>query len=222
MKKKNYYIFKMDLNCLNILSIILLIGFLIFNHFVVGYDVFNKLFAMDNLFRIVLYYFLYAIIHEILHAISYVLNGGSFNKIIFGVMLEKGILYCLCKQNISKKNILISLMAPFFVIGICTYIIGVYLDIPILVLLSIANMSGCVGDLVMFKYIFKLKDIEFSEFDDPTSFAIYSSSDVSKINHFGLKYVGKKDNINKKNLNKFVISRASILFILFIFIICFF
>lgn len=222
MKKKNYYIFKMDLNCLNILSIILLIGLLIFNHFVVGYDVFNKLFAMNNLFRIVLYYFLYAIIHEILHAISYVLNGGSFNKIIFGVMLEKGILYCLCKQNISKKNILISLMAPFFVIGICTYIIGVYLDIPILVLLSIANMSGCVGDLVMFKYIFKLKDIEFSEFDDPTSFAIYSSSDVSKINHFGLKYVGKKDNINKKILNKFVISRASILFILFIFIICFF
>ena len=222
MKKKNYYIFKMDLNCLNILSIILLIGLLIFNHFVVGYDVFNKLFAMNNLFRIVLYYFLYAIIHEILHAISYVLNGGSFNKIIFGVMLEKGILYCLCKQNISKKNILISLMAPFFVIGICTYIIGVYLDIPILVLLSIANMSGCVGDLVMFKYIFKLKDIEFSEFDDPTSFAIYSSTDVSKINHFGLKNVGKKENINKKILNKFVISRASILFILFIFIICFF
>ena len=222
MKKKNYYIFKMDLNCLNILSIILLIGLLIFNHFVVGYDVFNKLFAMNNLFRIVLYYFLYAIIHEILHAISYVLNGGSFNKIIFGVMLEKGILYCLCKQNISKKNILISLMAPFFVIGICTYIIGVYLDIPILVLLSIANMSGCVGDLVMFKYIFKLKDIQFSEFDDPTSFAIYSSTDVSKINHFGLKYVGKKDDINKKILNKFVISRASILFILFIFIICFF
>lgn len=222
MKKKNYYIFKMDLNYLNILSIIILILLFLFNNYIIKYDLFDKLFEMSNWFKIVFYYFIYAVLHEIIHALSYVINGANFKKIIFGIMLEKGIMYCLCKQNVSKKNILISLMAPLVIIGIFTYIIGVYFDIPMLVLMSIANISGCAGDIVMFKFISKLSNIEFSEFDDATSFALYSSNDVSKVKHSGLIYVGKKDDIVRKDLNKFIISRISIAIILFMFIISFF
>jgi hypothetical protein len=83
-------------------------------------------------------------------------------------------------------------------------------------------MSGCVGDIAMFNFISKLKNIEFSEFDDPTSFAIYSSNDVSKYKHYGLKFIEKRDSLDRKDLNKIVISRFSILFILFVFIISFF
>ena len=90
-----------------------------------------------------------------------------------------------------------SLLTPFFVIGIFTYIVGVYFDIPILVMLSILNISGCSGDLVMFNFISKLKNIEFTEFDDATSFALYSSNDISKFKHKGLKYIGKKEPFSK-------------------------
>lgn len=222
MKKKDYYIYKMDLAYLNVLSIVLLFGLLIFNQYVVKYNLFNKIFEMDNLFDLVFFYFIYTLIHELLHSFSYVLNGAKFKKVVFGVMLEKGILYCLCKQNISKKNILCSLLTPFFVIGVFTYIIGVYFDIPLLVMLSILNISGCSGDLVMFSFISRLKNIEFTEFDDATSFALYSSEDLSKYKHKGLKYVGKRDSVLRKDMNKIVISRVSLAIILFMFVLLFF
>ena len=53
-------------------------------------------------------------------------------------------------------------------------------------LLSIFNISGCSGDLVMFFFFLtRDKDIMYTELDDPTSFAIYADHDVSKYNHFG-------------------------------------
>lgn len=222
MKKKEYYIFKMDIAYLNVISIILLFGLLIFNQYVVRYNLFYKILEMENLFELVFLYFIYTIIHELLHALSYVLNGAKFKKVIFGIMLEKGILYCLCKQNISIKNILCSLLTPFFVIGIFTYIVGVYFDIPVLVMLSILNISGCSGDLVMFNFISKLKNIEFTEFDDATSFALYSSNDISKCKHKGLKYIGKKDLVLRKDMKKIVISRISLAFIIFMVVLLFF
>ena len=86
----------MDLNYLNILSIIILILLFLFNNYIIKYDLFDKLFEMSNWFKIVFYYFIYAVLHEIIHALSYVINGANFKKIIFGIMLEKGIMYCLC------------------------------------------------------------------------------------------------------------------------------
>lgn len=224
MKKKSYYVFKLDMMYLNIFSIFLLIILLLINHYIFNYNIFEKLlFDGSNWFRILFYYLLYAIMHEILHATSYVINGGKFNKVIFGVMLEKGILYCLCKQNITKKNILISVITPFILIGIITYFIGLIYDIPMLIFLSIVNMSGCAGDLVMFRYISKLKNnVQFSEFDDATSFAIYASYDVSKVKHPGLKYVGKKESIIRKDLSKFIISRFSIIFLIILFMLSYF
>ena len=47
-------------------------------------------------------------------------------------------------------------------------------------------------------------------------------NDVSKIKHSGLNYIGKKDNIVRKDLNKFIISRLSLAFILFMFLFSFF
>ena len=121
----------------------------------------------------------YLVLHEVLHSIAYVLLGADYKNITYGAHLEKGVLCCLCKQNITKTNILISLLTPFFFLGVVTYSLGVVLDSPILIALSIVNISGCAGDIIMFLDFLFLKKFQYSEFDNPTAFALQGSEDFS-------------------------------------------
>lgn len=212
---KKYYVFKMNMPILNLLSFVLLfifvgIGLLVYKSFWKEYT--------DNLLMMALFlliYFFYMVLHEIIHAIFYRINGAKGKYITFGIHLEKSILCCLCKQDISKRNICISLLSPFILIGIITFIIGAIFKIPMLFLLSIFNIGGCIGDLIMFMFIIRLpKDIKYAEFDDPTSFAILSSEDLSNKKPFGLKYECTKDSLEQKDLKKVRISKMSIAFFL--------
>jgi hypothetical protein len=153
------------------------------------------------------------VLHELLHAFSYRIHGAKGKNITFGVHLEKSILCCLCKQDISKRNICTSLLYPFFFLGVVTYIVGAIFKLPMLFLLSIFNLGGCIGDLVMFMFISKLpKDIKYAEYDDPTAFAILSSEDLSERKPFGLQYIEKKDKLEQKDMKKVRISKMSIAF----------
>ena len=216
--KKRYYLFKLNLTTLNILSIIIFVFMLIISSLFFEFNIMN---LSNNWFGLLFWYLVYAFIHEILHAISYVVNGAKFNKVTFGILLEKGILYCLCKQNISKKNILISSVCPLVVIGLVTYIISIIYNLPLLMFMSILNIAGSAGDIVTFLYLRKIKSFEFTEMDDPTTFALYSSKDVSKIKHFGLKFVGRQDSIKRQDFKKIDISIVSILLMLFLLIMSF-
>lgn len=215
--KKKYYLFKLNLTTLNILSIIIF-GFMMLIS-CIFFD-FNIL-IINNWFNLVFWYLIYTLLHEILHALSYFINGAKFNIITFGIMLEKGILYCLCKQNINKKNILISSICPLVVLGFITYIISIICDNSLLMFLSCLNIAGSVGDIITFMFLSKIKNFEFSEMDNPTMFAVYSNKDISKIKHFGLSYVGKEDNIKRVDLKKIDISIFSIVIIIFLFIMAF-
>ena len=216
--KKRYYLFKLNLTALNILSIIILVFLLIISSLFFEFNIMN---LSNNWFGLLFWYLVYAFIHEVLHAFSYVINGAKFNKVTFGILLEKGILYCLCKQNISKKNILISSVCPLVVIGFLTYIISIIYNLPLLMFMSILNIAGSAGDIVTFLYLRKIKSFEFTEMDDPTTFALYSSKDVSKIKHFGLKFVGRQDSIKRQDFKKIDISIVSILLMLFLIIMSF-
>ncbi len=205
--KKNYYMFKMNTTFLNGFSFALVILVCFIFYLVYGensFDIFN-----NNLDWVMILYLPYLVLHELLHSLAYVIYGASFKKITFGAYLEKGIFCCLCKQNIDKKNILHSLIYPFVFIGVITFIIGLIIDSPILVILSLANVTGCSGDLVMFYHLAKLKDFNYSEYDDPMAFGLYTSSDFSKLKMFGLDYVGKKTTLERIDLRKVVISKTS-------------
>lgn len=212
--KKNYYIFQIDIKTLNIWNTILLIillipSYLLYPSFII--DTINN----HTFLEFFTYYFLYMIIHEIIHSISYVLNGAKFNKITYGICLEKSILCCLCKQDIKRKNIICSLLSPLIFIGIITYIISLIFKLPLLFTLSIFNISGCIGDIIMFNFISKLnKNIFFSEFDDPIGFAISSDIDISKNKYFGINFITKTNNLERKDLKKLYISKPSLIIIL--------
>ena len=207
--KKKYYLFELKTNTLNIVSVALLVLMILLTMLIVDSMEFNLLISLILLFP---YFFL----HEILHSIAYVIHGAKYNRVTYGIHLEKGIMCCLCKQNISKKNILISLLYPFIFLGILTYILGIVFNNGILVLLSICNISGCSGDLVMFYDLLKLKDFEYAEYDNPFAFGLYTKNDLSKKKLFGLKHIGSKDKLEQNDLKKISISKASIItFIIF-------
>lgn len=216
-EKKKYYLFEMNLKQLNIVSIVLMVLLILFT-ILIGIDLD---FSGDAWTMTLILIIPYLILHELFHGIAYVLNGAKLKNITFGAHIEKGILCCLCKQNVSRRNILISVLAPFIWLGLITYGIGVATDNLVLILLSIFNISGCTGDLIMFLAFLKLKNFEYSEYDNPTAFGLYSEKDLSHEKLFGLTYIGNKDELEKKDMKKITISKTSIIafFVFLVFIL---
>ena len=225
MKKKKYYIFSLNMTFLNIFSFVILglvigLTILIDKEFLSNAILYT--FEPKRLFLTYILIMLYLMFHEILHSIGYYIYGAKYKNIIYGIQLEKGIFYCLCKQNINRKNIMNSLMYPLFYIGIVTYILSFIFNSSYLLILSIFNLSGCVGDIFTFIFIRKLdKDIEFSEFDNTTSFGLYSNKDLSKIKSLGIKYIETKDKLERNDYQKIKISKISYLILIVMLVLSF-
>jgi hypothetical protein len=215
MKEKSY-VYKFNLIPANILSIIILIilGFIT----LVLINVLNTPTRGINIFFFVIV-MIYLCVHELLHGLGYVLGGAKIKNIYYGVALEKGIICCLCRQEISKKNILISLQMPFVVIGIITYIIGFIIADNNLILLSICNLVGASMDLVMFFYILRIKNVRYSETDANDEFVLISKEDLTKRKSifFNIKEVKdyKKEDYKFKKKKRVEVTKSSIIILIF-------
>ena len=222
MNKKKYYLFSLDMTILNIFSFFLLflfIGLAIITDKEFFLDSIIYIFESKRVLMTFILIFGYMILHELLHSLAYYIYGAKYKNIIYGIQLEKGIFYCLCKQNIRRKNILNALFFPLFYIGIMTFILSFILDSSYLLILSIFNISGCAGDIMTFLFISRLdREIEFNEFDDTTSFAIYTDKEINEKKHFGLKYIKSVSEIKRDDLQKIRISKASYIIIVLLLI----
>lgn len=211
--KKEYYIFKINLKMLNIVANLLFIFLFVmllifFPNIIIGF--FEYLDNSDFCLLFLPIMMLYFAMHEIFHAIGYLLYGAKLNKLTFGMELEKGVFYCLCKQDITRKNILHSVLFPFFYLGVVTLIISLIFELPLLAILSLLNISGASADIMYFIFLIKLpKDIKFSELDDGTAFAILADTDVSKIKHIGLDFIEKKEKVERKDFKRLKITKLS-------------
>lgn len=219
LTNKKAYIYKMKMLPANAISIIIFVLFLVVT-VLLNRSVFvgSKNFVVFSVAMI-----LYLCLHELLHGLGFYLGGTKRKNIKYGMCLEKGIFYCMAYQEISKKNILISLQMPFMVIGVITYIIGIVFNIPLLTLLSIVNLTGASMDIVMFMHILKLpKDITYSESNEPDEFVLISNTDLTKKRNLFFKITKvkdyKKEDYIFKNTKKLEISKPSII-ILVVFVI---
>jgi Protein of unknown function (DUF3267). len=214
--KDKYYSYELRPVLLNILSLVLLV-FMIFSLTVI----FKLNFDMEiGPFDIVLYLFWF-ILHEILHGIGFgIFKNTEWKYITFGMLLEKGIFYCMCKQEISKKNILVAIAFPFFFIGVVTLIISIYTNSFILFSLSILNIAGAIGDIIMFMAIVTMpKDVRYIDTDDQMSFTMISKEKL-KNKYFGIKLketgIYNYEKMKSKDLKKINISKLSLIFLIFI------
>lgn len=215
---KKIYKFSLDLILLNIGSIILFI--VIFIPIVVT----NKWLKININMNFIMLMILWMALHELLHGIGFsIFKEVKHKNIKYGIALEKGVFYCMCQQKISKCNILTSLMFPLTFIGIITLVIGLLIRNITLVLLSIVNISGAIGDIAMFISILLMpKNIEYIDFDDNTGFYLISEHDLSKSKLIGFKYDSVKewdDNINMPQRKKITISKQSWIVLLILHII---
>ena len=219
LTNKKAYIYKMKMLPANVLSIIIFVLFLVVT-VLLNRSVFI---GSENFVVFSVAMILYLCLHELLHGLGFYLGGTKRKNIKYGMCLEKGIFYCMAYQEISKKNIIISLQMPFMVIGVITYIIGVVSNIPLLTLLSIINLTGASMDIVMFMYILKLpKDITYSESKEPDEFVLISNTDLTKKKNLFFEITKvkdyKKEDYVFKNTKKVEISKTSII-ILVVFVI---
>lgn len=211
-----YFTYKLDLMILNILACVIIVLLTIMTFIFTG----NIDFIINiNLFSFV-FIFIWLILHEILHGIGFMSLGKVKGKnIVFGSELEKGIFYCMCKEKISKLNILIALVLPLLLIGIVPYVVGICINNNLLVLLGVFNISGSIGDLLMIIDIILMpKDILYLDLDDTTSFTILSKDDLSKNKYFSIilsKHGKYNDSIKAKDYKKIKVSKGSKYFIIF-------
>lgn len=216
---KKAYVYKMNLVPANILGIVIFIILLAFS-FLIKADMYVDMnFAL--LFIIML---LYLALHEFLHGVGYLIGGTKRKNISYGIALEKGILYCMAYQELTKKNILISLQMPFMVIGVITYIIAYFFHIPVLLWLSIVNLIGASMDLMMFLYIYRLKDVVYSESGEPDQFVLISKEDLTKKKSIYFKIVDVKDykasDYKFKDIKKITISKQSYIVLGILILLC--
>ena len=219
MKQENKYYYEMKSGILNILSIVLFAVLVLITYFIlknINLNITINSFEYSLTLILIIPYFMF---HEVLHSVGYVVNGAKFKNITYGMHLEKGILCCSCKQTIEKRTILWSLVYPLIFIGIVTYIIGIMCRSKILIMLSIANISGCIGDIIMFIDFLKLGKFKFFEYDNPMAFGIITDRNLENEKLFGLKRV-EEDNFKQTVDKKISVSKKSIIIFLIYSAIC--
>ena len=216
---KKYYSYEINPVLLNILATILFIFLL-----AILPIAFNLSFTSNitPLFFVLIFFWL--ILHEILHAVGFgIFKGTKWSNITLGMLIEKGIFYCMCKQEISKANILVAIAFPFFFIGIVTLIIAIFINSFLLYFLSIINIAGAIGDIVMFFAILSMpKEVKYLDIDDQLTFTMISEKPL-KEKYFSivLKDSGKYnfEKMKSKDFTKIIISKPSKIFILIILLI---
>lgn len=197
---KKAYLFKMKLIPANLLAIAIFIIMM-----TITYSCFGIYFSPLELEISMILIVFWFILHELFHGLGFYLTGVKRKNIKYGIALEKGILYTMALQEVSKKGILVSLQMPFMVIGVITYIIGVCFNLNILTFLSIANITGAALDIVMFFYIATIKDIIYSETGKPDEFVLITKKDLQKQKHLFLEVKEVKE--YKKQDYKFDIDK---------------
>lgn len=226
MKKENNkkeYILEYDMVFANILSFILLFLALVITGLIViirgeviDIETNSNSMIIFSIFFILMIFWM--ILHEIIHDIAYQVMGAKSENIVFGAAIENGVFYCKCKEYIDKKCIMTSLLAPFVLIGVITYILGFIIDSPLLIALSIINISGASGDLMMFSFFLKQDDdVEFKELGFSSPFVLRTSKNLSSKKYLGIKSIREvKDGSETKEgpEKKITISKTSWIFII--------
>ena len=209
---KKAYVFEMNLISANIFAILIFILAFIGSIYVFG---FRNDFENPFIFITLIIYFCS---HEALHGLGYYLGGCNPKNISYGVLLEKGIFYCMCYQEITKKNILISLQMPFTILTVLAYLVAVIFHIPFLGFLAIINFMGASMDMAMFAYISRIKNVHYSESGKPNEFVLITEEDLKKKKSIFLRLKEvrdyKKEDYQFSKIKKFEYTKAS-LFVLF-------
>lgn len=216
---KKYYKYELNIMSANILSLVMLIIPIVIL-FIFKVDVIGCTALTTILFTMIVYF----IFHELLHGIGFSIFAKDMKNIKFGITLEKGVLYALCQEKIGKTGILISLLLPLVILSFIVFPIGLLLDIPLLIFLSIVNFAGAIGDILMtFLIALAPKDVEYIDYTSDIGAYLVSESDMTNYKTFGFSLAEKglaEDKLIDNSIKRLYVSKTSAI-ILIVFIVIF-
>lgn len=216
---RKYYKYELNMVLMNILAVVLFIAPIIIletsgKHIMT--DINFGFFMIGMLF--------YLLLHEVFHGIGYSLFAKDKKNIKFGIVLEKGVFYAACQEKLNKKAILISLLFPTIFLSLITFPIGLILNLNWLVIYSIINFSGAIGDLLMTVLIIRApKDVEYLDYNNDVGVYLISKSDMSNYKSLGF-YLAEEGLEKEKNIDKSIkrlyISKNSSIILALLLIFC--
>lgn len=214
--KERYYKYEVDMKFMNIIALLSFIPLAILVIFFS--DFFSKTFESNIYYLYLIGLIFYFFLHEVFHGIGYSLFAKDKKNIKYGIALEKGVLYALCQERISKRGIIVSLLFPIIFLTIIPLFIAIPFGFSTLVLYSLLNLIGAVADITMCFLIFKLpKDIEYIDYNSDIGAYFISKTNIENIKVKGFKCVktGVHDeSLIDKTIKRFTITKKSIPYIL--------
>lgn len=213
---EKYYKFSLNMKLANIIAGILSVLFIILLFVLVN----NEVLIYHGYFIMSLY-LMYMVLHELCHGLGYVLFVKDKSNIKFGAVLEKGVLYAMCQEKLTKKQIMISLLLPLLLLSVLVLPIAIIFKNADLFFLAGLNLIGSIGDIAMLKLISRMpSDIKYIDLDSEIGTYLLSKKDITKYQTKMLKYTesGKYSNsLIAKDIKKVHITKASLIcFIMFI------
>ncbi|MCI9423719.1 MAG: DUF3267 domain-containing protein [Dorea sp.] len=119
-------------------------------------NIFSADFSMWDITCYVVLFMLCIFIHELLHGIGWMVWGKQgFKSIHLGIMQEYMNPYCHCKEPLKPVHYLIGCAAPFLVLGIGFFIAAIISGSPMLLVLSVSNVSSAGGDTMIMNMLAK-------------------------------------------------------------------
>lgn len=212
--EEKYYKFELDVTKMNVIVLLAFIpfGILMF----IFSDFFSNTF--DNFYIVFSGLILVFLIHELFHGIGYSLFVKDKSKIKYGIALEKGVLYAMCQDVISKPGIIVSLLFPLIFLTLILGIIGILINNSVIVFLAIVNLLGAVGDIMMATLAIRLpKDTKYIDYNADIGAYFISTKDISNMKTIGFKCIESgKHALDKvdNSIKRFTITKGSIPYII--------
>lgn len=141
-------------------------------------------------------------IHELIHALGFLLCGVSKKSIKFGVNINKAIFYCHTDDKMPLNHYRFSLILPIIITGIIPFLLALFILNFIYSLVVCLSISTCSADLLLFIKSFKIKGSEIIV-DHPFAPAFYVIN--QEIDDEEAKAIEKEiisDYLNLKNKKK--------------------
>lgn len=213
---EKYYKFSLNMKLANIIAIILSILFILLLFILVN----NNYLTYHGYFIMTLY-LMYMVLHELCHGLGYSLYVKDKSNIKFGAVFEKGVLYAMCQEKLTKKQIMISLLLPLLLLSVLVLPIAIIFKNADLFFLAGLNLIGSIGDIAMLKLISRMpSDIKYIDLDSEIGTYLLSKKDLKSYQTKMLKYTESakySDSLIAKDIKKVHITKASLIcFIMFI------
>ncbi|OLN23570.1 hypothetical protein BTO30_03860 [Domibacillus antri] len=151
---------------ITVAAIIIGVLLMLFIHTESGFDL-----SFLGFFLWVVLYILLIVLHEIFHLIGFMIWGKCrWSDLVYGLNRELGIAYAGTKKVLENRAMKKALLLPFWITGMLPFVIGIWMNSAVLMIVSAFLIGGAAGDFSMYKQLRKVKKDAFiiDDLNEPT------------------------------------------------------